>query len=950
MLFPLPAGVRVLDGRDALPAYSAELPADVDPKNFESGAIAVALTSKSFLLLSAQTLECYVGRVSVEGAPSVVGARLLSPERLAFRTRGLPHGTADLLVRLENPVLTIEAIARPAAEGSALLIPPPSSHELPELLLNDGAAAARHREAEEMHSPRALGFRPPLDEHAWEVELPAQATLIEEASFAEGLLVVEVAAPTSLDRAGRPMFTADGTEVVQRVPAGLWQGLSVEQGISRQPIAAGTPIQAVFSELVMVPRSRQPASGGGNGGDEAGGDGEDGLGSGSNEEDGRTGKGGAATLPEEYLIEARAGTLATTTGFFAPKTYLSADLEFVVRRDPADPTKPWVEVARGPVSPNELRRLVVDHMPKFAGHYELAVEHKAPKAKAGKGSGGESEDPPQGKPVEVFDGRQQQLCAGIRFEVVAGPLQIDKRKAAVSSPSRVVNGDAFKIAVTLSAADKYGNKIEVDPSQVHVVVTSRRTGQIVGRRRLRAGGGQQQEVEVLPIEPPLWQFARKAQQAKWVALCEREGMGAGQGGTALSLLDVSATITAIDGEVSVLGRLPSLVRVDPWPAALWLNEAQISAATFGLSVVHIKKLSDFGARAYRTVAKLKSDVRSGVVQCRLTEAEAEVEEGAEEEEGTAAGSRGGSKQGDQARKPSNGSSSKGAAGSQPGSRGGQVPTTGVFAPPAKARRVTRFFHVINVSVSSGVGGDSRCLVELSRDVLMPPSHDSRVLPPSRKFAPAQMARSPLVADAHLVAARRCLWRRLGLSLSSGRGGSSDGSGGSGNSGGSGGVDTPRRAVPKILLDDSSYETEYVIARSRFVPNLTEVYVVHTVRATVEGISPFSFAVWHDGYHVRLRPCHSQPHSAMHGLCALTAPPPPSATAPALFTRPSYCFRSPAVHVLVARSRALRRDAGRAQADAHAGGAASGARGVQRRSRSASQLWRRGRGGRRSVEG
>ena len=62
-----------------------------------------------------------------------------------------------------------------------------------------------------MQSLRAIGFKPPTDEHEWELTLPHPHTLIEQAGFAEGLLAVQIAANTSSD--GSAVYTDDAFEL-----------------------------------------------------------------------------------------------------------------------------------------------------------------------------------------------------------------------------------------------------------------------------------------------------------------------------------------------------------------------------------------------------------------------------------------------------------------------------------------------------------------------------------------------------------------------------------------------------------------------------------------------------------------------------------------------------------------------------------------------------------------
>ena len=177
------------------------------------------------------------------------------------------------------------------------------------------------------------------------------------------------------------------------------------------------------------------------------------------------------------------------------------------------------------------------------------------------------------------------------------------------------------------------------------------------------------------------------------------------------------------------------------------------------------------------------------------------------------------------------------------------PQHGVFAPAPKPRKVLRYFHVVNVFVEGGGEHASSPLVllEATRSATDPPAHWQRMRPLSSKFAPEQLGHSPLVPDAHVVAARQCVVRRLRL------GGTS-----------------------RIVVDSSSYCTEHVRSRRTAVPNLTAIFIVHRLTARVEPpLCPRSFAVRHESYDVRAAsgPPVLPPHR-------LTAPPPRRPAAPA----------------------------------------------------------------------
>lgn len=95
-------GVRLLDSRDLLPAYSHSIPDDAHASSLAHGTQIVALTSDSFLLMASKGVQGWIGRISVRGCATVVKASLNSAmlkrrgaqaqPLLDFTTRGVRCG------------------------------------------------------------------------------------------------------------------------------------------------------------------------------------------------------------------------------------------------------------------------------------------------------------------------------------------------------------------------------------------------------------------------------------------------------------------------------------------------------------------------------------------------------------------------------------------------------------------------------------------------------------------------------------------------------------------------------------------------------------------------------------------------------------------------------------------------------------------------------------------
>ena len=166
-------------------------------------------------------------------SPSVVRCQLSrgAPRVLTITTLGVTPSATEVLLRIEHPVFTLTAVAnkvqvekasdlesrlRPMAAGSSL--------ELPQRLLSE---ALRHERDREL-LPRDVKFRPQLEVHEWQLELPTERDFMERAGFCEGVLTVEMAACRDIDQ--KTIFTSDAHEFVHRAPDDMWRGLYIEQG------------------------------------------------------------------------------------------------------------------------------------------------------------------------------------------------------------------------------------------------------------------------------------------------------------------------------------------------------------------------------------------------------------------------------------------------------------------------------------------------------------------------------------------------------------------------------------------------------------------------------------------------------------------------------------------------------------------------------------------------
>ena len=175
-----------------------------------------------------------MGRLSLMSSPSIEECQISSgsPRTLTITTLGVAPSATEVILHIEHPVFTVTAVAkkvhieqlpaevqsrsRPMTAGSSL--------NLPQKLLSEAAQHERDREL----LPRDLKFRPQLETHRWQLELPSEREFMEKVGFCEGVLVCEMAACRDIDQ--KTIFTSDAHEFVHRAPDGMWRGLYIEQG------------------------------------------------------------------------------------------------------------------------------------------------------------------------------------------------------------------------------------------------------------------------------------------------------------------------------------------------------------------------------------------------------------------------------------------------------------------------------------------------------------------------------------------------------------------------------------------------------------------------------------------------------------------------------------------------------------------------------------------------
>ena len=806
-------GLLLFDSRDGQPVYSAPLPKGTDPADYEVGSHLVALSSRTFIMISL-TGTCHAARITLEGWPMIRSCELVSGCcTLDLTTRGVHPETHELLVRMQSPVVTITALATRRPFGLGLRwrqteIRPDTGAELRNHALSTALVERLEFSSDEFHSFGVLetlrsdhfiqasngmyclpagrdgqesslnaaaknlvldstgwhrvgiDYQPTSIDDEWIVKLPERRTLVERASFAEGLLSVEVCGST--DQMGQPIFTDDGYELEVRASAmsGTWQGLIIESGGRLQNTKAGTPIKVIFSEVVMTQGKALKAK------------------------------------PDELFSIVSCTPVAVRRdgqGFFARKVYPSEDLKWTIERDPDAPSGA-TRVCGDELSLNDEGRFQLDAELFRAGPHRLFIERG------------------NGCPMEIFQLSQLGTIDSIKFDVVSAAVGPGGRVARVTCASTVQNGSLLRVLVELASKDAYGNHVKIDPADSTLVAVSRRTGSIVARQWLDPDGPQVQELTVCIIEPvhTLYDWTRSDLGAeenwlhsKWAHICKEQGV---DDTCTASLLELFVTGLNEDQELVVIGRLtsPPCVQVLGWPTTQQLRSEDVTPEMLGLTSERMAEMEDGGARATRLLQKMVDEIRAGKIHCVLEEGSAmpevrgeplsyhndDVEEGSEDSDDDAHSE-------------------------------GCMENTADYTGP----RITRFFHVVNVHVLGGYENRLE-LMEYSRTLREPQqSHELRMNVIAQKFSfksAGWHALQALTASQHQWRSRKKdsepPWLHPGVQIQEAR------------------AAILRAGCVKqlnIQCNPTTYWTEHTISRSQVMPGLTSIFLVHHIEATVE---------------------------------------------------------------------------------------------------------------------
>ena len=416
--------------------------------------------------------------------------------------------------------------------------------------------------------------------------------------------------------------------------------------------------------------------------------------------------------------------------------------------------------------------------------------------------------------------------SSLRFEVRPGQAKPDAMGAKISCAKQAHNGSILNVSVELLACDTFGNPVEIDPTRCHLEAESMMTRSIVARTPLAAGAGQQQQIEVCVIEPT------EAGGDEWPEFCMQHGCDPA---SIISLLSIIVVHVDSVGDARTIGEVDKLVHVVAHPNEVHLSARQIDDEVLGLSDKRVTSFDDLGAHALGCARKLRAEVSTGVVHCYRASRDWPLPSDA-------------------------------------------LPRDGNLMP------LTRYFHVVNVHLRNG---EDNILMEYARTRTQPfYSHDARLAMISSKFAPRlyQNKRKVWAAmkkglaalvfkDAALFIQR--LFRRRRLHSKKAPSGQSTLAllkgarvvekaqskqarlsrrssildidhiiGAAEASIDPAYIAAARAAVTKALqLDDvhiechkSSYRTEHVRARSKYMPQLLSVYVLHHIEATVSPIT------------------------------------------------------------------------------------------------------------------
>ena len=412
----------------------------------------------------------------------------------------------------------------------------------------------------------------------------------------------------------------------------------------------------------------------------------------------------------------------------APKVWLTKGMSWTLTIHPDAPGGGRI-VFTGSLTPDVNSRFVVERILKEIGTYELVVSQE------------------DGSVVPLIDWRGS-LVEYLRIEVAPGP--ITRLQATLSCSGEVDNGHLLPVHIVLQGSDAHGNIGEIDPSLCFLEVISNPTGQLASRVPLDSKGGQSQTLMVCVVEQSLVPRAGAWHLAAWA---QANNVNLGE---TISLLGLRVKLTNEANEAQTLGELknPSFVKVNRPPLNVRIGHADLDAEGLGLTLRHVRSLPDFGAAAFKAAAKLRDEVRTGLVTCTSN----------------------GVTEGDQFQK------------------------------------ICRYFHVINVYVIGGQEGN-QVLMEFARMQKSPVSQSIRVGVISSKFRTATRMGNELDTATYTWAAQEAVFKALNL----------------------------KKGV-RVECDPVSYRTEHVYARSKLMPTLSSIFIVHHVTASVRPMSNCDFFV------------------------------------------------------------------------------------------------------------
>ena len=822
-------GVQVFDSRDERPSYVRPTPEDLSPGRMMERPAVVSLNTSSFLLLPRDMCSFYVGEIALDNSPSVVSVSvsLDEPPVLTVVTLGaLPPETTDLLIRLENGAIVFTVKATRDIKAFGLIWKnlgrnrPTRGTEIFCKELRDALRDKQEFTKEELdnikvphlqvdsfiqvddeyfqqaveapdqqHPTREWGFRPPpvapeWSRCTWHAPLPSRTDLVKLFGFAEGVLAVEVSVCS--DKNAEDVWTSDLHEIELRTSTSLVvQGLLIEHG-NRRRLQAGQHLHLVMTEVVWVPASAEadermdvpPTES-------------------SHEEEVSASKNDDEGLLMGNTIVRRKWPEPGIKGHrrrpLAPKVWLTKGMVWRLTRklaehsDPEDGSR-YELVAQGVLEPTESFQFQISQNVTKSGAYELTVQLD------------------DETPVPLLDA-QRSIIWQHDFDVVPGPVKADGASAYIECPPLVANGHFFKATVTLSAEDAYGNAVELDPQKCHLECHSRRTGHTVFRQPLLGHSGTTQAVEICVIEPLGSALNTRRQRLRdsesgWTKRCEGAKKENGEAWLhpaeqTVSILDVFVNWTNDWGEYIQIGSLQaqksrlrrghSCIQVVSAVDEQILGEEDLSQVHFGITVDRIRSLPDCGERTFAALAKLRREVRNGLVQC-------------------------------------------------------------VKRPPSPGRDTqrTRYFHVVNVLISDSSGGN--ILMEYARMIRHPvQSNDPRLGVVSSKFGPHEFGHDASWSTVHGVRDIRLKAAKV-LGVGSAQAGQESAT-----------RDDPpahicaaNDAIAKVLKLDmtkleisckqATYRTDCIRMRSKLLPDLLSVFVIHQVEVSIHPVDQFDFYV------------------------------------------------------------------------------------------------------------